>query len=440
MSVTSTRSRYTARIALRSWGLFAGLLLMMLSNGLLVTLIGLRAELEGFTTQTTGVVMASYYVGFLGGARLVPHFVGSVGHIRVFAALASLASVAPLIHAIDLSPFTWGAMRLITGFAYAGLYITAESWINDSATNRNRGLLLSVYMVVIMGGIAAGQGLLALGDPTKVTLFVASSVLVSASVIPVTLSVGPAPEFKYATKLAVREIWRLAPLGIMTGLGVGIANGALWGLGAVYATRVGMSSSRVGLFLAAAVAGPLVTQIPIGSMSDRIRRRWAVFLVTMGAALVAMWAVTVDPLSIVMIAAVFLLGGLSFPLYSLGLSHINDQVPAGSTVAVSSLYVFVTGIGAIIGPPLAATTLDAFGPEGFFLTLAAVHAAIGVAALVRIIIREGLPIDRQRRFTSVPARAGGVIFQLARNGRSERRDRQPAGRMGSEEASPGSEQ
>jgi MFS family permease len=417
----STRTPNTSRVALGAWGLFSGLLLMMLSNGLLASLVGLRAELEMFSTTATGIVMAFYYVGFLGGSRLVPTFVGNVGHIRVFAALASLASVSALVHVLDVTPATWSAMRFITGFSYAGLYITAESWLNDSATNENRGTLLSVYMVTIMGGMMLSQGLLIVASAEEVTLFVLASVLVSVAVVPVTLSVGAAPEFRFQTRLAMREIWTAAPLGVVTGAGVGLANGALWGLGAVYAARAGMTTNRIALFMGAAVAGSLVTQIPLGRWSDRVRRRRAILAVTAAAAGAAAIAGLTDPLSPLMIVVVFVFGGVSFPMYSLGLSHINDHVPYGASVSVSSLYVFVNGVFAIGGPILGAFSIDRAGPEGLFWLMAAVHALIGVFAVVRILASEGLPVDRQRKFTMVPARGNAVVIQLAskvrRNGK-----------------------
>ena len=45
----------------------------------------------------------------------------------------------------------WGLIRLTTGFSYAGLYVVAESWLNDRATNETRGQLLSVYIVIQLG-------------------------------------------------------------------------------------------------------------------------------------------------------------------------------------------------------------------------------------------------------------------------------------------------
>ena len=109
-------SRTTSKTVLGAWGLFTAVLFVMLGNGMLGTLLGIRAELEGFSTTTTGVVLAGYFTGFLAGAWGVPRFIASVGHIRVYAALASLASTATLVHIITASPVAWGAARLVTGF------------------------------------------------------------------------------------------------------------------------------------------------------------------------------------------------------------------------------------------------------------------------------------------------------------------------------------
>ena len=205
-SPDSPTPRATSQTVLGAWGLFAAVLLVMLGNGLLGTLLGVRAEIEGFTTSTTGYILAAYYVGFLGGAWVVPKFVVHVGHIRVYAALASLGSTAALVHIITSSPIAWGVARFVTGVAMSGLFLVAESWLSDVATNYTRGKLLSAYMVVMMGGMALGQLLLAAGDPGGVTLFIATSVLVSIAVVPITLSVSPAPDFLVSSKLEIREV------------------------------------------------------------------------------------------------------------------------------------------------------------------------------------------------------------------------------------------
>ena len=264
-----------------------------------------------------------------------PRFVGSVGHIRVYAALASLASTAALLHAVVDSPIVWLVLRIISGFSQAGLYIVAESWLNDSATNENRGRLLSIYMIVIMGGLGLGQLLLSVADPGAATLFIVSSVLVSLAVVPVTLSVGKAPDFHWTARLPVRKIWEAAPAGVIGGFGAGFANGAIIALGAVYGTETGMSVDRIAVFMGLLVIGAVVIQWPVGVVSDRMRRRRAILLITLLAAALAALGAVVDPLGSGMLVVIFVFGGTTFPLYSLSLSHINDHAPPGSAIAVS---------------------------------------------------------------------------------------------------------
>ena len=404
----------TSQTVLGAWGLFTAVLLVMLGNGLLGTLLGVRAEIEGFSTTTTGIVFAGYFTGFLGGAWVVPKFVVSVGHIRTYAALASLASTAALLHILTVNPGAWLFARLVTGFAMSGLYIIAESWLNDAATNKTRGRLLSIYMVVMMGGIALSQLLLASGDPAGVVLFIVASVLVSVAVVPITLSASPAPDFTLTTSLPIRDVWRAAPLGLIGGFGNGVGVGAFVSLGAVYATRVGMSINRIALFMGIAILGSVILQAPIGIISDRIQRRQAILGLSLLAAGASAAMLFTDPLSLSALAVVGLVGGLSFPMYSLALSHINDHVPYGTTVAVSSLYVFVTGVGAIIGPIVGAFMIESMGPDGLFWLIMWMNGAIGAFALLRITTRPGMPVKEQSAFAMVPARAGAVIVSVAR--------------------------
>ena len=408
-----------------AWGLFAALLLLMLGNGLLGTLLGVRLELEGFGTATIGFVLASYYVGFLFGSQLAPRFLIQVGHVRVFAALASLASTAALVHATFVAPLTWALMRVVTGFSLAGLYVVAESWLNDRATNATRGRLLSMYMVTLMGGIAAGQVLLNVTDPGGFKLFVLASVLVSLAVLPITLSAKPGPGFQVAPRLALRTVWEAAPLGIVGGLAVGAANGALIAMGAVYGAKAEVSVSRISAFIGLALLGAILFQIPIGAVSDRVPRRRAILVITIAAAGTTAIAAGLTPSGPGVLVAFFVLGGLTFPLYSLVLSHLNDVLPAGSAVAASSMYVFMTGVGAIFGPVFAAVLMTSAGPRGFFDALTLIHAALGVFVLYRILTKRGVPTDQQKRFAGIPARASAVIAHLAvarrRDGRRDDR-------------------
>ena len=162
-----------------SWALMLGILLLMLSNGLQGTLLGVRGAIEQIDSNAMGFVMSAYFVGFLGGSRLAPLLLRKVGHVRVFAALGSLASAAFILYATIVDPWFWMFLRLVVGFCFSGIYVVAESWLNDSATNETRGQALSMYLIVQMAGIVLGQLLLNLADPSGYELFVLITVLVS---------------------------------------------------------------------------------------------------------------------------------------------------------------------------------------------------------------------------------------------------------------------
>ena len=171
-----------------TWALFFGFGIISLAHGLQGSLIGVRSIIEGFSFISAGLVVAGYYVGYLSGSVIIPVFLKRVGHIRVFAALASLASIAILLHSIFLDPYSWFLIRIFTGISLSGIFIIMESWLNDKSTNQTRGKLLSVYMIITFVFVGLGQLLLNISDPAKVDLFILVSILLSFALLPILLS------------------------------------------------------------------------------------------------------------------------------------------------------------------------------------------------------------------------------------------------------------
>ena len=393
-----------------AWALLLGIALIMLGNGLQNTLLGVRATLEGFGTATTGLVMTAYFVGFVSGSVIVPRLLANVGHVRVFAALASLASGATLVHTVFVTPLSWGLIRVATGFCFAGLYVVAESWINEAATNRTRGQLLSVYMIMVLGGTGSGQLLMNLSDPRSFELFVLVSVLISFALIPITLSVGRAPPFEAPESIGIRALFRASPLGVTGAFLIGIAHSALYAMGPVFATEIGLDVERIALFIAVALFGGLVLQWPIGWLSDRFDRRRVIVAVAWIAATASTVAGVggIDSYT-VLVAATALLGGMSMPLYSLCGAHTNDHLTPRQIVAASATLVLVGGIGLTMGPLLAAALMQAAGPQGIFWLLTLVHACIGAYGLFRMMRREPVPLDEQRTYDPVSFRTSPIV-------------------------------
>ena len=398
-----------------SWALFLGIALIMLGNGLQNSLLGIRAEVEGFPTAITGLIMTCYFTGFLSGSTIVPKLVERVGHIRTFAALASLASTAILMHALYVEPTSWGAMRLITGFCYAGMYVVAESWLNDRATNEMRGSLLSVYMVVMLGGMAVGQLLLNLADPSGYELFVLTSILISLALVPMLLTAGAAPQLEAPDTMGPRRLYRISPLGTLGALGVGVAQGGLMGMGAVYGKSAGMTVGEVSVFMAAVVFGGVLLQWPIGRISDKLDRRQVLTVITLLAAVCIVTAGVMSansPPAWIILTLVALFGGLCFPMYSVAIAHTNDFLDQRQMVAASGTLVLIGGSGAIMGPITLAASMSIFGPLGFFWGLGAVHTTIGVFALYRMTVRQSLPVEDQGTLVPVAQIASPVAVTL----------------------------
>jgi MFS family permease len=406
-----------------AWALFVGLAFLMLGNGLQGTLLGVRATLEGFSTEVTGVLMTGYFAGFLIGSTLGPRLVKNVGHIRVFAALASIFSAAILLHSVFIDPLVWLVIRVTAGFAMAGLYVVVESWLNDAATNETRGQLLSLYMVIVLGGMAAGQLLLTLADPGSFELFVLLSVLVSVSLVPISLVVSRAPRFETPAHIGWRTLYQSSPLGVFGCLMVGVAHATLMGMGAVYAKSVGMPVTDIAFFMAASMVGGVILQLPIGRLSDAFDRRIVITVVTLLAALVALAGALVSEGFVALLVVAFLFGGLSFPVYSLSIAHTNDHLQQEQMVAASGRLILVAGLGASAGPVLAAVLMSALGPSGFFWCLFAAHGLIGVFALYRMTRRSPVPYDEQYEYVPLPARSTPMAARITSVGLRDHRDR-----------------
>lgn len=407
-----TRTSFASPIV-AMWALFLGVALMMLGNGLQGTLLGVRASLEEFDTAVIGIIQAAYFAGFLLGSRFTMRALGRVGHIRVFAALASMASTAALLHAVFVNPPTWFAMRLVTGFCMAGLFVVAESWLNDQTKPEKRGQTLSIYMVVTMGALTGGQFLLNVADPQAFELFVIASVLVSLSLVPMALSDARAPAFAVTAPLPLRELLAVVPTGLVVMFFSGAAAATLFSIGPVYASGIGMSTAEISLFMGASVIGATILQMPIGWLSDKVPRRGVMIAVAIVATLGSVaggYTSTGWP----GVFAMFAIGSTSFPLYSLAIAYTNDWIGDDQRIAASGLLVMVNGVGAVFGPLAASILMRQFDPSAYFFTLAIAHGAIVVYLGYRIIARDGVPVDEQSIYQAIPARSSPVAAALGR--------------------------
>jgi MFS family permease len=406
-----------------SWPLLLGMLLLMLGNGLQGTLLGVRGAMEGMTPGAIAAVMSAYSAGLLIGARVTPRMIRRVGHVRVFAALASVISAAFVLYPVFPDPFVWAALRAVVGFCFCGVYVTAESWLNDRATNETRGQAMSAYMVVTMGGIVAAQGLLLAADPGGYTLFVLISVLVSVAVAPMLLSVSPAPPFQATRRMSLGALFRASPLGCVSAFMLGGIYAALFNMVAVYGVARGFSVSQISALVGAIYLGGLLFQWPVGLISDRTdRRRLIVALCAAGAAMAG--AASVGGFATV-VGAAFLLGGAVNPLYSLTIAYTNDFLTTEEMPAAAGGLLFLNGLGAIGGPLAVGALMERFGAGAFFVYVAALLVAVGLYGLWRMTRRPAPSADATGPFAMISPSASPVAVEATQERQAEKKSVQP---------------
>lgn len=395
---------------------------LMLGAGLQSTLLGVRATLEGFPTPVTGVIMSCYYIGYLFGTVAAPRLLRRVGHIRGFAALAAVASAAILVQGAFVHPVTWAAMRLMTGLCFAGIYVVAESWLNDRASRTNRGRLLALYMLILYVGLGAGQFLLPLFDERSPTLFMLISILISLAMVPIVVSAQPLPERSIPRKVRYRDLYRNSPLGVVAVCVSGLISSIIFSMGPVYARLNGLGTTHVAIFMAVSICAGALTQYPVGRLSDRMDRRTVIAgacaLATLVASSIVLFRGMPHALYLLLTAC---FSGFALTLYSLAVSHVNDKLDSAEMVAASSALLRMNGAAAAFGPVVMGSLIQAFGPTAYFSALALLTGALTVYDLWRKSRRRALPSDRKGPFIS--AEPQGLTGQIVEYNHTQDRRR-----------------
>ena len=368
-------------------GLFLGITLLQIGNGLQSTIVGLRTVDAGFDPVEIGIVMSAFYFGYAFGALGAVRMIGVSGHIWVFIALAIVAALAALVYPFLVQPIVWAGIRVVIGFALSAIYVTVESWINDQTGNESRGGVFGLYMLGQLLGLAGGQFLVPYFSPLSVEAFILVAILMAGSIVPVVLVRPPPPSAEPPRPMGLLSLFRISPLGFAACLVSGLVWAALMGGGPIYAAKSHFSSDEAATFIASAVIGGIIFQYPLGWLSDKLDRRVVLVLIVIAATMTALMGVGASLFGAFGASAtIWLFGGLSFPLYSIAVAHTNDHLQPEERVAASAGLVLLFGLGSVFGPAAVSLIIEKYGSVGFFLLLAGANAALFVFALLRVIV------------------------------------------------------
>lgn len=395
--------------------LLVGTFILLAGNGVIGMLLPLRAAAEGWTPTTIGWMGTGYAVAFTAGCILVPRLVRSVGHVRVFSALSTAIAISMLGHALVIDPIAWIAIRAVAGFSLAGIYMVTESWLNERATNDIRGLVFSIYMIITMVGLMAGQFLMPLGDPTTPTLFMVAAILYGLALMPTALSPAASPAPLTQVSLDLRGLYRRSPAAAVGSFLSGVIAGNWNYLAPIYGHQIGLSTLSTATMLAAAMIGGALCQIPLGRLSDKMDRRQVMVGAGIFGAAISAGIVAVDPSTPwIVFLAIFFLGGVLFPIYSLNVAHANDHAEPHEFVNVAGGLLIINGGGVMFGPQFGGRLMDAVGPNGFIVAMGVTFVAYAGHAFWRTLRRQAVEAGERSGFqpASLPRQQTPQILEL----------------------------
>ena len=398
-----------------SWALFTGFGLIMLAHALQGTLLNVNAVFFNFSDFEIGYVFSGYFIGYLFSSIQCPKLIKNVGHIRVFAAFASLGSIAILLHWIVINPIAWLIFRMITGFSFAAIYIVCESWLNDRADNKSRGQLIGFYMIVLYFSTSAGGMLVNLRATTDAHLFILTSLLISLALVPILLTKKPAPDFSTPKFLSLKELYSKSPMAFVGSFSIGMVYSALFGLMGVFGAKIGLSIFQISILVFVNMFVGAIFQYPVGKISDKYDRRTILLSLNLIAIASLVFIYLLGSLSFnLLLVFIGIHSAVSLPYYAVIISHMNDFLEKDEIVSGSSTLTLVNALGMVMGPMLASGFMAYFGAYGYFLYMIVIYCLVAPYNFFRIRVgRTSNIYEENTPSMIVPRTASPVGMQLA---------------------------
>lgn len=389
------------RVSFSVASLLLGSGLVLLANGMLTTAVSLVAKREGFSATAMALVFAAYNAGLVCGSIFNGRLIRRFGHIRVFAGVAALVSCTTMVLGLWREAPLWFVLRFVVGMGLSGLFMVLESWLNERASAATRGAVLAAYMIIVQCALGAGQFLLASLDLSKSAMFSLFAGLYSLSLVPIAFTQIPQPSVEKISRMGIRALFSLSPLGVFGCFVAGLVTSSLFALGPLFLVGLRFPMHQSTWFMGAVLFGGLFAQWPVGWLSDRLGRG-PVMAGCCGALVACCAVVWLLPLSLwVMLAFGACLGGLGFVIYPLAVAWVNDLVAPEDLVPVSGTLLVIYGAGSVLGPMAATWSTARVGPFGLLAWLALVACVCALVVVYRLARHRPVPIEEQGDFVPV---------------------------------------
>lgn len=403
----TTASVQTPKPATPPWSvasIVVSMTLLAIGNGLLFAYVPVKLAVEGFPPWVAGAILTAMSAGGIAGCFMTGFLVRRVGHARVFAALIAIVSLTILAISLGTDPYVWVAARGAYGVAMTGVFIVAQSWLNDASENAWRGRVIAIFYMAYVVGIGVGSSLLALvsvdgRDGPLLALF-----FVTLGILPVSLtrlSTPPPPE---SITIAIASVWKISPVGLAGLSVVGGLTMLVAGFAPIYATATGFGQNDVATLMLLMQVGMIVVQFPLGALSDRIDRRIVLIVACVIVVVASLAGTQMGGASLVWLIVLFALwSGGTETIYSVANAHANDRAEPRYYVSLSSTLLVAWSVSGTVLPGAATLLTPIVGPQAFMYVTVVSAALYAVFVLYRLTRREPVPDEDQEPFQQMTA-------------------------------------
>ncbi len=378
------------RLIISLSALLISVIFVQIGTGSLGPLDALSGLVLGFSPTEIGYLGSAHFLGFFIGCVLGPYIVIRSGHARAFAVMAAISTISIILHPVVQEPWFWMILRVLTGFAVAGAYTVIESWLQSKLNNENRGTVFSIYRMVDMTGTLLSQLVIAGLTPAHYISYNLIAVVACMALIPLALTQTTVPSLPKAQKFKPFFVYTLSPLAALGVVVVGITNSSFRMVAPVYASQSGLPKDGIAIFLALAIIGGLIAQLPAGIIADRISRRvtligFSVFAILVCGAISIEIVDEIAGIPFVYIGS-FLFGFATLPIYSICASHASDFARQEDMLAMSASLIFFYAVGSVLAPSLAGYLIEEYGPQAMFTFIMSAHIGLLFYTLWRYVV------------------------------------------------------
>ncbi len=387
-------------------GVILSMALVAVGNGLMFAYIPVRLGAEGFPPALAGTIITGLSAGGLAGCILTGPLVKRVGHARAFMVLSALIALSNAAVGAGPHPVLWIAARSLYGLAICGLFVVAQSWLNDAVANAIRGRVMAVFYVAYIAGLGVGYYLLAFVDLRSAEAPLIGIAFTALSILPVGMTRLRQPSPPQGASLALRRAWRVSPVGVAGMLAVGGLSMVIVGFAPIHATAKGYSQQEVAMLLSAMPLGTLILQIPLGWVSDRTDRRYVLIAASLLVVLAGLFAAGFDGGALATLVIIYIVwDGAAESIYSLASAHANDRAGKQDLVALSSSMLFVWSFSGFAVTGIVTMLTALYGTQAFMFAAIAIAAVYAAFVAWRVARAEPVPAEETGSFSPMTAQA-----------------------------------